>query len=131
MLPGLQKSPPHRPRNNTGAYGEQLAVSYLQHHHFRILERNYRACHGEIDIIAVWRDTLVFVEVKTRISFSYGRPEDAISRRKLQEITRTALMYKHGHPELPESLRIDVIAIVLASSGGEVISFEHIPNITL
>ncbi|MCL4200654.1 YraN family protein [Patescibacteria group bacterium] len=131
MLPGLQKSPPHRPRNNTGAYGEQLAVFFLQHHHFRILERNYRAGHGEIDIIAVWRDTLVFVEVKTRISFSFGRPEDAISRRKLREITQTAWMYKNRHPELPSSLRIDVIAIVLSSAGGSVVSLRHIPNITL
>lgn len=131
MPPGLQKSPPHRPRNNTGAYGEQLAVTFLQNNHFRILERNFRAGHGEIDIIAVLRDTLVFVEVKTRVSLSYGSPEGSVSRRKLHEITQTAWMYKNRHPELPASLRIDVIAIVLSSVGGDVVSLRHIPNITL
>lgn len=131
MQQGLQKSLLHRSRNNTGAYGEALAVTFLQHNHFHVLERNYRAGHGEIDIIALDTNTLVFVEVKTRASLAYGTPEGAISSQKLREVIRTGFMYKSRHPELPASLRVDVIAIVLTKPNGSVLSLKHFQNITL
>lgn len=121
--------PPHH-RQLLGRTGEDFAASYLQRHGFKILERNFKARYGEIDIIALDGEILVFVEVKTRLEEAFGRPEEAVTARKLAEVKQTALYYKLLHPELPESLRIDVIAIQF--NPDETIKYlRHLPNVTL
>lgn len=102
-----------------GREGEELASSYLKSLGYKILERNFKRGHGEIDIIARDEDTLVFVEVKTRWSKRFGLPEEAVTPRKLRYLVRTAKYYKMLHPELPESMRIDVVAVDLSPSRGE------------
>lgn len=98
---------------NLGQYGENLAIRFLSKQGYRILERNFRAKYCEIDIIAQEEDVLVFVEVKTRISKDYGLPEEAVTSRKLRHLKRAAKYFKLLHPELPEALRIDVVAVEL------------------
>lgn len=98
---------------NLGRYGEGLAVDYLKTQGYKILERNFKARHVEIDIVAQDKDILVFVEVKTRFSDQYGTPEEAVTRWKLRNLKKGAQYYKLFHPELPEALRIDVVAIEL------------------
>lgn len=112
-----------------GRYGENLALSHLKSCGYKIIVKNFRCRVGEIDIIIQDRDTLVFVEVKTRISGEYGGPEEAITPWKLKSIVRTAQFYKSLHPELPESLRIDAILIELSPTGG-VKRLEHVENIS-
>lgn len=115
--------------DDLGKKGEKLAAVYLQRHGYRILTTNFRSKLGEIDIIAQERSVLVFVEVKTRWSKKFGLPEEAVSPWKIRSITRTGEYFKMLRPELPESLRIDVVAISL-SPGGEVEEMKLIKNVT-
>lgn len=104
--------------NPTASLGEDLAVEFLKKHKFKILERNFRKQYGEIDIIALdYSDkkniTLVFVEVKTRNSYLFGTPAEAITYRKIQEMIKTGQLYTLMHPELPDSLRLDAVTVLL------------------
>lgn len=96
-----------------GKKGEESAVKYLQEHGYQILQRNFHCRLGEIDIVALDTGVLAFVEVKTRWSKEYGEPLEAITRWKLRKIIKTGYYYKMQHPELPEALRIDAVAISL------------------
>ncbi len=97
---------------NLGAQGERYAARYLRKRGYKILEQGHRQRRGEIDIVAVDQDTIVFVEVKTRNSGRHGTPAQAVDATKQRFLTRAALIYlkKHGLLELP--CRFDVIAIV-------------------
>ncbi len=110
----------------TGYRGEGLAAEYLRKKNFAILERNFSNKFGEIDIIAKDKNTLVFVEVKTKIGESFGSPEEMISRGKLQRIRNMATVYLQGKAA---ACRIDVVAIVL-DDFNEVLRLTHYENVT-
>ena len=95
-----------------GKIGEDLACDYLKKHGYEILERNWGNKWGEIDIIAKLKtkETIVFVEVKTKVGEDYGQPENMINKRKLFQVLRMAQIYE---PALKFPKRIDVVAIVL------------------
>lgn len=116
-----------------GKIGEDYAYSYLAKKGYRIVERNFRTRNGEIDIIAIDQstkpETLIFVEVKTRESNAYGTPLEAINYYKLKFLIRTAMYYATTHPKLPQSLRIDAIAIMLTPNG-ELIDLQYTRNIS-
>lgn len=118
-------------RQTIGAAGESLAVAYLVKNEYVILERNFKARYGEIDIIATHHHVTVFVEVKTRLNTRYGTPQESVTPRKLHEVIKTAHYYMALHPNLPDALRIDVIAILLDPDSLTARSLEHIPNVTL
>ena len=117
--------------NATGKRGEDVASEYLRKHGYTILERNFHAKGGEIDIIAI--DTsekepiLCFIEVKTRTSAMFGTPFEAITHWKLQFIEKTAIYYTILHKSLPKNLRIDAVAVVLDKQGA-LISIELLKN---
>ena len=119
--------------NPTAKLGEDIACEYLKKIGFKIIERNFRKGYGEIDIIAIEQTKdgkiLVFVEVKTRTSNYFGTPLEAITYWKLKEIIKTAQFYKLIHPNLPDSLRIDAVAVKLLHTN-EVQSVELTKNIT-
>ena len=94
-----------------GQIGEDIAVDFLSKKGYRVLRRNYRYEHGEIDIIAESEHVLVFVEVKTRVSTSFGEPEDAISNRKQEILRKTAEGFLMEHDIVDQDCRFDVIAI--------------------
>lgn len=97
-----------------GSLGEEIAEKYLKRCGYEIIERNFRSGRwGEIDLVAIEDKTTVFVEVKTRLSKDYGEPQEAVTPHKLQSLKRAGLYYKLDHPETPEALRIDVLAIIL------------------
>lgn len=114
--------------NPIAIQGEDIAVMYLRKKGYTVLERNFRKQYGEIDIIAVYNDVLIFIEVKTRTSAEFGTGLEAISPWKIKSVMRTGQLYKLIHPTLPENLRLDAIAILL-SRNGEAPSIEHIENI--
>ena len=114
--------------NQLGKIGEDLATNYLKKNKYKIIEKNFRIQNGEIDIIAIDKKTLVFIEVKTRSSTIFGTPFEAITPRKINFITRTAEYYKSTHNDLPELLRIDAIAIIINPQENTNI-IEHIENI--
>lgn len=95
----------------TGRYGEDLAVKFLEDKGYRVVERNFGNKWGEIDIICQAHDTLVFVEVKTKKGELFGSPEQMVGLYKLQQIQKTASLYRPSH-DVP--VRIDVVAIVLS-----------------
>lgn len=113
----------------TGKTGEDLAEDFLKNKGFEIVERNFKGRYGEIDIIALDKDTLVFVEVKTRTSSQFGNPLEAITSWKLRTLVKTAQFYKLTHQNLPDSLRIDAIAVELFTRG-ELKNIEHVRNIS-
>lgn len=96
-----------------GKKGEDIAVSYLRSLKYQILDRNWKKRYGEIDIVALDGDTLVFVEVKTREESDENRPEEAMSPWKIRKLIQTAEHYKILHPELPDALRIDFVGVTL------------------
>lgn len=116
-------------RSETGALGEKIAADYMVERGYAIRERNFRTREGEIDIIADRGDTLVFVEVRTRRSRACGTPEESITRRKKERMVSLAEAYMEDRDGLPQSWRIDVVALELDANGG-VSRIEHIENAT-
>lgn len=98
-------------RRHHGKLGEDFAAKLLQKSGYKILDRNFRTKFAEIDIVALDGDTLVFVEVKTRWSKKYGKPEEAVIPRKLAKIKKASEFFSLTHPNLPKKMRIDVVAI--------------------
>lgn len=124
------QSPPSRRSNlPLGKSGESAAASFLQSKGYRIIERNFRKTHGDIDIIAMDGSVLVAVEVKTRMGEQYGSPEDAITPRVRRSLTSGILFYSTLHPELSSSLRIDVVCVRI-SPENTVSSIKLYRNIT-
>ena len=115
--------------NPVGVLGEDTACNFLKNHGYKILERNFRQKYEEIDIIALQKDTLVFIEVKTRKSNTFGSPFESIAPWKLRHLTQLAQYYHVLHPNLPENMRIDAIGIVLASDN-KIEKIEHLENIS-
>lgn len=107
----------------TGKEGESFAVRFLKNKRYRILESNYVTPIGEIDIIAKDGDTVVFIEVKTRKSLSYGYPFEAVTPRKREKLKRLAMYYLKFNRMTETPARFDVIG--LYQDGGNY-QVEHI-----
>lgn len=112
---------------STGKKGEEFAKEYLIKNGYKILETNKRFSRFcEIDIIALDKKTLVFVEVKTRTGNVCGSPLEAITRTKYQHIKQGLFMYLQENPQY-KNFRIDAVSIVLKPE----IKIEHLKNISL
>ncbi len=108
-----------------GLRGEDLAVAYLREHGYRIVVRNYRYHHLEVDIVAMDGDELVFVEVKARSSFQYGDPEYFVTESKQEKLRRAARAYIEDRVTGLVSCRFDVIAIAERGGKPEVRHLKH------
>lgn len=97
-----------------GDFGEEMACSYLEKQGITVLKRNFHAKFGEIDIIAKDGETIVFAEVKTRLSKDYGTPSEFVDFRKQEKIIQTALYYL-GNDDT--DMRFDVIEVMYKLSG--------------
>lgn len=109
-----------------GNLGEKEAVKFLRKNRYKILETNYKAKFGEIDIIAEKENCICFVEVKTRSSEKFGEPRDAVNYNKQKKIIAVAKYYMLGKEEL--NLRFDVIEVKFSKEQRKVIEIEHIEN---
>ena len=114
--------------NPLGVLGEDAACDYLVRKGYKIIERNWRKSHTEIDIIAIQGSTLVFVEVKARSSDSFGNPFESIPPWKVKNLVKTAQFYKLLNPKLPEDLRIDAVGVFVEN--GRIEKIEHLENIS-
>ncbi len=111
-----------RPRANTGQRGERLAQRFLKRQGYKILATNYQNKLGEIDIIAQDRNTVVFVEVKTRRSTRFGLGKEAVDRHKQRQIVKVAQVYLKQHcPGQDVKVRFDVIGVDLEKEEIELI----------
>jgi len=97
----------------TGDRGEKYALKYLKKNGFKIVETNYRALRGEIDIIAREGDTLVFIEVKTNSASGAIPPEMRVNTAKQNQIGKIARAYLQDSKEEPPDCRFDVIGVIL------------------
>lgn len=100
-------------RQALGARGEAIAADYLTGRGFRVLARNWRSRHGELDLVARDRGALVAVEVKTHSGTGYGSPLEAITARKAARLRRLLLDWLRAHPEHAGALRVDAVGITL------------------
>lgn len=102
-----------------GSAAESLACDYLQQHGLILLERNYRAPHGELDLVMQDHDHVVFVEVRFRRNHGFGSGADTVGRAKQDKLMRTALYYLQRHPRLAKQpLRFDVVSITTMDGQG-------------
>lgn len=120
--PGTGDSAPAR-----GAWGEDYAAAWLaRNKRYRILAKRVRLDRrNELDIIARDRDTLVFVEVKTRKSEDFGRPVDSVDRAKRAHLSRAAMRYVSRLRQPPAFIRFDVVEI---TGGEDCVKLNHIEN---
>lgn len=119
----------HSGRTNSsllGERGEELAAKFLTRNGFRLVIANFKApigrtlkgvaVSGEIDIIAVEKTTICFVEVKTRTSDEFASPLSAVDLRKQRQIIRTARVYRKIFNIRQLNFRYDVVTIVTGKS---------------
>jgi putative endonuclease len=109
-----------------GTRGERLAERFLVKRGCKVLARNYRFGHREIDLIVRCGAEVVFVEVKTRAGTGYGHPLAAITAAKRREIERVARHWLQQHGQTGQRYRFDAVGIVVGRGSDPVVS--HVPN---
>ena len=109
-----------RSRQALGRFGEELALEALLKLGYRCLARNFRCALGEIDIIARDRETLVFIEIKTRRGRSIGYAKEAITPQKKKQLSKVALAYLKENEAFETKSRFDVVAISMTGGKPEV-----------
>ena len=92
--------------------GEEIAKEYLQANQYAIVEQNYRTRRAEIDLIALYKGILIFIEVRTKKSEKFGIPEESLNRTKKNKILGNAKAYVN-RKKWKKAYRIDAICIVL------------------
>lgn len=110
----------------TGQKGEQIAAELLEKKGFKIIQRNWKMGHLEMDIIAGNQTELVFAEVKTRTSTFRGRPEEAVDILKQRRMVAAANAYIKYYRE-ERKLRFDIIGILM-NKLGEIVEITHLEN---
>ena len=115
------------PPKTLGQRGEAAAARYLRRRGYKILARGDRLGPGELDLVALDRDTIVFVEVKTRQSHEAGHPSEAVDEHKQRRLTRLAVSFLKRHKLLERPARFDVIAVTWPADKWFP-TIEHIKN---
>lgn len=98
--------------NELGKWGEEVASAYLEQKGYRIVERDWKSGHRDIDLIAISETFIVFVEVKTRSNRDFGEPYEAIDKQKLRNL-RSAIHHYICSRRPNRRPRLDVISIVM------------------
>jgi putative endonuclease len=94
-----------------GQRGEDAAARFLCRRGYRIVDRGHRSQHGELDLVALDGQTVVFVEVKTRTTAEMGEPGEAVDADKQRRLTRLALGWLKKNGLLEQPARFDVVAV--------------------
>ncbi len=102
-------------KQRLGATGEQIAARALEQVGYSNILSDIRTPFGQIDLYAEDGDALVFIEVKTRRSATFGTPADAITKQKQQHLRNAAMYYLDQQQLQHRNWRIDVVCITLAS----------------
>lgn len=109
-----ESTPPRTKKQVLGQLGEDKALAHLTQHGLTLLERNFRCKGGEIDLIMQDRDSLVFVEVRSRAESRFGGAAASVTRSKQARLIVAAQVYLQRY-RMPPASRFDVIAIDGAS----------------
>ncbi len=116
-----------REKREIGMLGERIALEFLQNKGYKIKCKNFRTPFGELDIVARHKSTLVFIEVKTRSTSSFGPPILSVTRIKQIHIIKNALFYLKRYGRIDADWRIDVVSVKLGH-GLKPEIIEHIEN---
>ena len=118
-------------RARRGAAAERYVAGRLEREGYRILDRNWFARVGELDIVALHDDVLVFVEVRVRRGPDSGYADETVTRRKLANLMAAGQRYIQAHPEHEDRFwRVDFVAITL-DRRGSIRRYHHYENLTL
>lgn len=98
-------------RQELGKIGEDLAAAALVARGYAILDRRYRTRHGEIDIVAEDRGTIVFVEVRARANAEFGRAAESLTPTKQRKVAAMAVDYLARHHLTNRPCRFDVVTV--------------------
>ena len=115
-------------RRHLGRLGEDLALAHLERLGFKLIARNHRTRHGEIDLVVFDGTTLVFAEVKTRRASADGRgPWESLHDRKRRQVRHMAASFLAEDLDRPFSadLRFDAIGVVI-DARGSLLSLDHL-----
>jgi putative endonuclease len=107
-------------RQQVGRAGEEVALEYLHHQGYRILERNFRCRFGEIDLVARDGRTLAFIEVKTRRSQAFGAAALAVTAEKQRRLIKASQVYLSRKAGARELCRFDVVTIQIRAGKPQV-----------
>jgi putative endonuclease len=118
---------PKDPRRRFGDRGEELAAAFFEAKGFMVVARNWSCRLGEIDLVLERAGKLHFVEIKTRRTDTYGYPEEAITRTKLEHLRRAIEEFLRAHPGAPEDYQADALALALIP--GQAPQFHYVENI--
>lgn len=110
-----------------GNAGENIACEFLEQHNFQIIERNFSCYLGEIDIVAIDKNELVFIEVKTRTQDFFGAPRESVNNPKKNHIYNVAQYYLINKNLNDPYVRFDVIEIYLHAEQDPQV--KHIKNV--
>jgi putative endonuclease len=102
-----------REKRAIGGAGEKIASGFLKKLGYRILESNFRTPFGEIDIVAKHKGIMIFVEVKSRTTSSFGPPYLSVTKIKQAHIVKNALFYLKRHRIINAYWRIDIVSVKL------------------
>jgi putative endonuclease len=117
-------------RRQRGALGERIAADHLERRGYRIVARNFRTRHGELDLVAADERALVFCEVKTRVAGGRSGPAGALEaigpnkRKQVRALATQWLAETDDRPHRP-NVRFDAIGITL-TPGGDLLALEHL-----
>lgn len=111
-------------RKAVGEYGERVAERYLTAAGLTVLDRNWRCSDGEVDLILRDGADVVFCEVKTRRSGTFGRPAEAVGHAKVRRLRKLAGRWLEQSGVRPRELRFDVVEVLPQPRGATQV--EHI-----
>lgn len=110
--------------NELGKKGEELAEEFLLKNGYKILEKNWRFKKAEVDIIALKKDILAIIEVKTRSTTHFGNPQDFVNQKKIKLLVEAINEYITSK-DLDVEVRFDIVAIVKTDSN---FTIEHLKD---
>ena len=113
-------------KNSIGTVGEQAALRYLEKQGFKLLHKNWKCKIGEIDLIFLDKEQLVFVEVKSRRN-SENLIFENITYLKQRKLRRLAEAFVgHNYKFRKYLLRIDVVGVIFRSENLKIFEIRHI-----
>ncbi|MFW6075344.1 MAG: YraN family protein [Chloroflexota bacterium] len=118
-------------RRLAGRKVEEFVAERLERDGYTVRDRNWTCAYGELDIVALDGDILVFVEVRSRRSIAFGTAVESVTTSKLDRVVTTAEMYIQDHPDLGDLIwRVDIVGVAVTPDG-QIIDYEHIQNVSL
>ena len=110
-----------------GDYGENLALDYLKKNDYDVICKNFRTRNGEIDIVCKFKDIIVFIEVKSRYSYNFGFPSEAVTYLKQKQIINISKYFLLKNKLFNYNCRFDVIEVYF-NKNNNLYNINHIKD---